>query len=215
MNMGAVCKYCLFDGYSHQGANSLGFVAGMLVAGLALAGCGSASVAGPPTPLTNGGLSNSSTEAPNGDSKLPPRPKELALDGVNPCTLFPEERRAEFGVNGRATGPNPNGEITSCGYSTGNGRINIVDDRQRGAVYFLGENALSHGSAVSVGDYPAVSGYVKADKDRECFTEIDVADGQNLSIQYSDNRRPGPDVLCPIAKRVALVALDALKAQKK
>jgi len=133
---------------------------------------------------------------------------------VNPCTLFPENRRAEFGLNTPPTGPNNNGKATSCGFSSQTGGVNITTDPERGAGYFLGDTSLIHGEAVSVGDFPAVAEYTKSDQSRECFAKVDIADGQNLSIQYSDRRRPGPDVLCPIAQRVAVVALDALKAQK-
>jgi len=180
-----------------------------------LAGCSSGTVAGEPVPAPSAGGGSSSTAAPSGQPTLPARPRELRLDGVNPCTLFPEGRRPEFEVNQPPVGPSMNGKMVDCSFSSQTGGVSIDVDTQRGAAYFLGDTKSSFGVAIAVADFPGVSGYPKAIERSTCFVEIDVADGQNLSIQYNDRRRPGPAVLCPIAQKVALVALDALKAQKK
>lgn len=105
--------------------------------------------------------------------------------------------------------------MVDCSFSSQTGGVSIDTDTERGAHYFLGDTKSNFGVATAVADFHGVSGYPKVIKDSTCFVEIDVADGQNLSIQYNDRRRPGPEVLCPIALRVAVVALDALRAQKK
>lgn len=195
-------------------ASRVSALGAFLLAGFLLAGCANDSVAGLPTPLTT--AVSGAISATNSKPPLPVRPKSLPLDGVNPCILFPADRRAEFGVTEPLVGPNVNGLETSCGGSSRTGvGVNITADRERGAAYFLGDKPLSYGEPDTVADYPAVRSYTKADKNRECFVVIDVAEGQNLSVQYSDFGRPGTDVLCPLAEKVAVVALDALKAQKK
>jgi hypothetical protein len=105
--------------------------------------------------------------------------------------------------------------MTGCSFSSPTGGVGIYADPGHDAAYFLGDTLTNIGTEISVGGYPAVSGYPKTRKDSVCFIEIDVAEGQNLSVQYDDRAKRGPDALCPIAQKVALVALDALKAQKK
>jgi len=190
-----------------------GITAGVLVV-LALSSCSNDSIAGHPVPSSTASTTGSSPLQPSAKPALPPRPKELTIDEINPCALFPNARRAEFGVIRLPVGPYANGGESRCSFPSSTGSVDIATDPKHGAPYFLGDKPALRGDAVTIGDYPAVSEYTKADKDRECFVRIDVADGQNLSIQYNDSSRPGPDVLCPIAQRVALVALDALKAQK-
>jgi len=186
-----------------------------VVIGVALSGCSKNSMAGRPVPSPTGADIDRSTVAPTGKQMLPSRPKELTLDGVDPCSLFPAERRADFEVDQPPVGPISDGRATRCSFSSPSGAVEIATDPERGAGYFLGDKQLVYGEEVAVGDYPAVSEYTKAGKDLDCFTKVDVANGQNLSIQYVDRRRPGPGVLCPIANKVALVALGTLKTQKK
>lgn len=150
-----------------------------------------------------------------GNPTLSPRPAELKINDVDPCSLFPADRRAEFGVNQPPLGPTPKGNMTGCSFSSPTGGVGIYADPGHDAAYFLGDTLSNIGTEISVGGYPAVSGYPKTRKDSVCFIEIDVAEGQNLSVQYDDRAKRGPDALCPIAQKVALVALDALKAQKK
>lgn len=167
---------------------------GVLIVGLAITGCADGAIAGAPTAVA-GGTVRSST-APLTKQTLPPRRRGLSLGSVNPCALFPADRRAEFGVSQPMIGPHAYGEPSSCGASSANrGGVSLAADRSRSAAYFLGDKPLSYGSLIAVADYPGVLGYTKADNSRECFGR--------------------PDVLCSIAQKVALVALDALKAQKK
>lgn len=187
----------------------------VLAAASVLAGCSNGSVAGSPVPSATASARSGLPTTPAGNPTLSPRPAELKINGVDPCSLFPADRRAEFGVNQPPLGPTPKGNMTGCSFSSPTGGVGIYADPGHDAAYFLGDTLSNIGTEISVGGYPAVSGYPKTRKDSVCFIEIDVAEGQNLSVQYDDRAKRGPDALCPIAQKVALVALDALKAQKK
>ena len=186
---------------------------------MALVGCSHDSVAGTPvagTPVTTPSGPSTSISGSGGSGRpLPPRPRELNLNGVNPCTLIPPDRRAEFGLNRPPLGPDQQGKTIGCSISSQTGGLVIYADTEHPASYFLGDTAASYGAAISIEGYGAVSGYPKVVKDSVCYVKVDVAEGQNLSIIYTDRTNQGPNVLCPLVQRIAGVALDTLKAQKK
>ncbi len=147
-----------------------GGVASVLVSGLPLSSCSNDSIAGHPVPSSTASTIGSSPLQPSAKPALPPRPKELTIDGINPCAL-PNARRAEFGVIRLPVWPYANGGGSRCSFPSSTGCVDIATDPKHESSYFLGDKPALRGGAVTIGDYPAVPAYTKADKDRECFRE--------------------------------------------
>lgn len=181
---------------------------GLLVASvIGAAGCGSTTVAGAPAAVAP-------TSSAGATSSVPARPADLPLEGVQPCELLTADQRVQLQMNRPPMPSTYSDLIAACSISsTLRGGTAIAADRQRGAEYFLTDTVIIHGDPIMVGDYPATMLYNKADQAKTCFVNIDVADGQNLSIQYSQPDGPGQAVLCPIAEEIALAALTTLRAR--
>ena len=61
---------------------------GLLLGALAVLVSGCAAVGGPPEPAERTAL------------ELPPRPRDVRIDGIEPCSLLTEAQRADLGLDG-------------------------------------------------------------------------------------------------------------------
>ncbi len=67
---------------------------GVMAALALVVGCTTTSVGDPRPEETSNGSSDPSGPAESGD--LPPRPREIQLDDVDPCTLIPQADESEY-----------------------------------------------------------------------------------------------------------------------
>ena len=168
-----------------------------------------------------GGAPSSDTPPSSGVAEptveVPERPKELSLDGIEPCSLFTDAQLAELGVEGKPEAGSSDDQF--------NAPLCTLDGPQT-EPYFsydvllitdLGIDTWLTGRRnvdswlVSVGGFPAVDFKTKGVEDRDCSTTVDVADGQQLMV----NQFPLSDVdykeLCQLSEKAATMALQTLQ----
>ena len=160
-----------------------------------------------------------SPSAPSG-VLFPPRPREVRLDGVDPCSLLTAEQWESLGFDGSPTRTNPNvelfrGHVPTCtvtGFrpkpiAVGVGVVTTV-----GIERWQGNDLAVEVIPITVAGFPAVVA-TPTRSDMYCSTDVDVADGQLLDIQVLDGGgQPAiaQDELCTRATRAAEQLLKAL-----
>lgn len=144
---------------------------------------------------------------------LPPRPHELRIDGVDPCSLITERQRAELGLDPRA---DPfvddsrlyGGAVPSCLFQARSPRAVTVST---GIVTTVGVERFVDGEleadlrSATVDGFPVVVALPRQARDY-CSALIDVAPGQLVDVVYRDVALAPPiaqDELCAAATRVA------------
>ncbi len=189
---------------------------------LVVAGCGGSE---PGTPTTADGTTR--TAAPSSEAR-PARPQPLDLATADPCRLVTEQQSAAWGVD-RAPQPDTAGGgsvlagAKSCAYGS--------SAQQTGFLITTGTTVGLDEYLDATGPHPAarnteVDGFPTVVEegrtsfpDRgsgECYALVDVADGQLLSVQFSqiaasqDKRLP-IESLCAKAEEVAAAALTTLQ----
>jgi hypothetical protein len=164
---------------------------------LAVAGCtttqvGTPSAAGPAAPRT------STYHAPTNGSaaiSLPPRPADVPLTGVNPCSLLNAAQRGALGViPGRPGLPAQLADNSpTCNYQLTDplaGEYNVAVDARSGIQLYLGPNLAADVRQVSVGGFPAVDVTLKPpDLLQGCTTVVSVANSQMFMVDFGQPPR--------------------------
>ncbi|GJF03511.1 hypothetical protein PSD17_24710 [Pseudonocardia sp. D17] len=170
----------------------------VLLVGALLAGC-SSPTPGAPAPA-----------APV--ASTPAGPPELALDGVNPCSLISATQLQTFGLSAPSAGSSPAG-FSLCQWQRGRilFQITAVIGPNPEDYRLSGENPL----AVQVGGYPALqTRQAGAGPGESCILSIGVKRQQVMQVLiddlfatvYEDN-----DAICSEAARFAMSALESLQ----
>jgi uncharacterized protein DUF3558 len=157
-------------------------IGGPLCAVALLAGCTSTS-AGQPLPTAPATSRSSPNSESNGSTSgsTPARPREIRLDGTNPCDLLPETEWPKFHIERPGKlGQEPTFKSPECFYSTNVAAFVVV------AVNTEGINRWTDGSRRAVVEevepvegFPAISITRREDKN-QCDIAVDVAAGQYL-----------------------------------
>jgi hypothetical protein len=184
-----------------------------------------------PTPFTN---STSSVEAPASTTggSLPPRPRSLTLDGVDPCNLITRQQLASFSIDrpprGDTGSSGPLKDAPGCSFITSAGAANdwgflIIVSTTVGLSEYL-EQIRDNPTrrVITVGGFPAIRDEQKSNigpGNDTCFVDVDVADGQMLALQFgqiaADEGEVLPmETLCAKAVEVAEAALTTLQGQR-
>jgi hypothetical protein len=190
-----------------------------LLVGVVLLVGGCTTVAGQPAPANPTGGASAEGNA----IELPARPREVRLDGVDPCELLTEEQRAELGLDGRPSfnsGPSQlyNGEISSCVTRGSEPRevfvgVNLVTSA--GIERFTTSRGLAAElRPVQVRGFPGLV-VLPTRYTTYCTVVVDVAPGQLVDAQFSDGggRPPVPQPqLCEGAEALADAVMATLLA---
>ncbi|WP_219417883.1 DUF3558 domain-containing protein [Pseudonocardia nigra] len=152
---------------------------------------------------------------------LPPRPRELPLDGVDPCALLTPEQREMLGLNDNSV------RSTTTARVFAGPTCSIRGDEPRAiSVGFAlatdsGIEALtSPGTTtdeitpITVQGFPAI--LARPPIPDFCSVDVDVAEGQFLDVIFRDGGRLPPipqDQLCRDAVEVAEQAVGTLLAR--
>ncbi len=151
---------------------------------------------------------------------LPPRPREVRLDGVDPCSLLTPEQRAELGLDGTPRYTDPyaelfGGRVPTCTITGYTGRpialaIGVVTTA--GIERWQSGDLAARVEPTTVGSFPAVVA-VPSRFTNFCSVEVDVAPAQLLDVQLSDGGGTPPipqDELCVGARRAAAELIESL-----
>lgn len=152
--------------------------------------------------------------------ELPPRPRDVRIDGVEPCSLLTEQQRLELGLDGKpAASTRPSvlfkGDETVCivrGYSPRAVSVGVGVVTTSGIELLMDGQIDADVRAVKVREFPAI--VVTPTKFSDfCSVMVDVAPGQILDVQYADGGREPPisqQQLCQGAEQVAGAAMTNL-----
>jgi hypothetical protein len=192
------------------GGAVLAVLLGMLVSACTVEG-----TAGPAAPSATAG------SRPGGVVELPPRPREVRLDGVDPCSLLTERQRAELGLDGRPVfsqtpiGLYPGADVPACdirgfeprAVATGISLVTTV-----GIERFTSGELAAELRPISVEGFPAVLAVPTRFTDY-CTVIVDVAPGQLLDVQFATGGQQPPipqPQLCRDAEIVAGEVMETL-----
>jgi hypothetical protein len=199
----------------------------LVVAAVALAAAGcTTSDPGQPTPAANGSSTNSSapqtsdsSDGPTPTVEIPPRPRDISLDGLDPCTLYTDEQRAQLQANDVESGVQGSEyfkDMKEC--------VLYVDDQEPFyeysalAVTFEGVEAWLTGQRnvdaelTSVQGFPAARFKFRGVEDEGCWFAVGVADKQYLAVQMQPTSQGfTQDKLCQMALDATNMALTTLQ----
>lgn len=187
-----------------------------MLAVLALAGCSG----GPPAPVDSPPVA-ATTEPTERAIELPPRPRDISLEGLDPCTLLTEPQRAEIGLTSpplltEALSGVFNGDIELCtarGYEPVAISVGVTVVTTRGIEVFTGDGVAATVTPIDVRDFPGV--LLVPPRVGYCTAVVDVAPGHLIDVQFRDggnDQTIATPVLCDGAERVAGLVMDTLLA---
>lgn len=184
-----------------------------------VAGC-TATSAGTPAPSEPGSGSSSNSSPPTASSSIGERPREIKLDGVNPCVLWTPDQLRQLAVELTPITGGP--QKDSAGYQvctywnskSGQARIGYSARTVTNldASVFLGDTNLTTASVVKVGEFPAVQEIRRPEGASPCMLAISTADKQHLQVEALT--RPGAfsvDQACEMTKKAAAFAIQNLQ----
>lgn len=173
-----------------------------------LAGC--TTIAGTPAPAD--------PAAPT--SAAAARPRDVPVDGVDPCSLLTEEQREELGLDGEPHfDDSPSllfpGNVPMCVTSGFNPRAIAISV---GLVTTAGIEFISSGQLAGDLEPTAVAGYPAISARPTQYTQfcnifVDVAPGQLVDVQALDGGRKPPipqEQLCQDAEQAATAVMETL-----
>jgi len=152
---------------------------------------------------------------------LPRRPSELALTGVDPCTLLTPAQLDQLKVNSNPRQAKDSADGPSCSfdvdltkpyYSYGITAVTKADldawltgDRRK--------NSMTT-EPTAVGGFPALRNFRKSNDPGDCQTLVGVAAGQTMAVQAFPVTRGAfsQQQLCDLSTQAANLALQTLKA---
>ena len=155
--------------------------------------------------------------------ELPPRPRDVPVDGIDPCSLLTEADRAELGLDFEPvldvnTSSLYNGGITQlCSIRGSEPAISVgVELSVTGGIeLFLRPGVQATVTPTDVANFPAVV----ADPTRFtefCAVVVDVAPQQVVDVDVSNGGRTPPMTepeLCGEAERIARIIMHNLLAR--
>lgn len=180
----------------------------LLVASVLLAGC-TTEVTGTPS-------------APSG-VLLPPRPREVRLDGVDPCSLLTPEQRAGLGLESEPKSSTAyvdlfHGEVRTCtmrGSYPASSLLGLSVVTTAGIERWQQGDLQAEVHPTEARGFPALTAVPVQHRDY-CSVEVDVAAGQLLDIQFGSSGSSGSSLpipqeeLCTRARLSADAAMTTL-----
>lgn len=193
---------------------------------LAAAGC-TTSATGQPTPATDDSSTSSApqTSESSGSAtptvEVPPRPRDISLEGLDPCTLFTEEQRAQLQANDVESGEV--GEDAEF-YKGMKECVLYVDDQEpfyeynamavtfEGVEQWLTGKRNAEAELTSVQGFPAVKLKFPNTDGEGCTYAIGVADQQHLMVEMMRMSRGfTQEQICQMSEEAANMAITTLQ----
>jgi hypothetical protein len=189
-----------------------------------LAAC-TTSEAGTPSPSADSGSTGSeqpsSTTSEPPSVEVPPRPRDLSLDGLDPCTLFTDTQRAQLRVDDvRADDGGSSGTIykdmKQCTLDVTAAEpfnsYDVVAVTNVDFSFWLEEDSNADAELISVAGFPAAQFHIKGGGTYDCAIAVGVAENQHLHIEMlplSDDVTG--DEICQGSRQAAEMALQTLQ----
>jgi hypothetical protein len=174
----------------------------VLLIGALAAGCASPVAPEPaPTPTAS-------------TSAAPTRPREIRLDGVDPCTLLSPAQRKSLGLDAAsepyvAGRPTPGKACSITGFQPRAINVSLTAATTVGITVITAPGAVSDALTPTVlAGFPAV--LARPRNPDGCVMDIDVAQGQTLDILFRDGGGSVPIPQDQLCRDAAIVANEAM-----
>lgn len=123
----------------------------------------------------------------------PTRPREVRLNGVDPCSLLTAEQRAALGFTSRPSASRPyvalfRGDVPTCTMYSSSPRavlLGVGTVLTAGIELWRGEDLAARLQPVTVNGFPALVA-IPTQSSAYCSVEVDIATGQLLDVQIAD-----------------------------
>jgi hypothetical protein len=196
--------------------------AAILIVGL-VAGC-TTSEAGVPVsggPTTGSTSDSESTPDTPGSSttEIPPPPKDLSLEGIDPCTLFTDAQMAQLGVDDSRSGVAGSvvyKDMKNCALDKEKAEpfysFDVVAATNVDVDYWINKPHNTDTELISIGGYPAAEFKTKGTQGADCAVALGVAKNQLLHVEFvplSEDYKQ--DQLCQKSEQAAELALQTLQ----
>ena len=154
-------------------------------------------------------------------SSAPARPRDVRIDGVDPCSLLTEQQRAELGLDaepGLDVGPlppYPGTDIPLClfgGFRPRSVAVGVAVVATTGVDLFLSGNLVADVRWTQAGGFPALVAIAPRNTDF-CTVVVDVAPGQAVDVNlrlYGRDAGAPVESLCQDAERAADAVMNTL-----
>jgi len=184
-----------------------------------VAGC-TATTAGAPGPSEQGSGSPSTNGSATASSPLGNRPREIKLDGLNPCTLWTQDHLRQLAVKLTPVTGGPqkdSGGYQACTYRSprpteadfGYSATAVTD---LDASVYIGDTSLTRSSVVKVEGFPAVLKIGRPEGASPCMLAISTADKQHLEVEaLTDPGKYSVEQACEMTTKAATFALQTLQ----
>lgn len=153
---------------------------------------------------------------------LPPRPSDLSLTGVDPCSLLTTAQQGGLGVRAGVPGPpaqladnSPTCDFRFADHTPG-AEYNVAVDTTEGIQLYLDPTLADDVRPVSVAGFPALDITLKPpDLLQGCTTAVSVASGQMFMVDLGEPAR-GTTIAqsCARTEQVAAAVLATAKTLK-
>ncbi|WP_460392297.1 DUF3558 domain-containing protein [Actinophytocola sediminis] len=172
----------------------------------------------------NGGGDTGTSDEPQPSSDsgeptvdLPQRPKELSLDGLEPCSVLTQTQVDQLATEFKFDKPpepyKGEGDVLCTVEQSAEPfqAVDILLITNKGIEQWLGDDNNVDSWPVTIADYPAVSFKLAGTDDEECSTSVGVADNQQLMVNYPPLGSIDYRELCKVTERIATMATETLK----
>ncbi|NIJ14931.1 hypothetical protein FHU38_005339 [Saccharomonospora amisosensis] len=169
--------------------------------------------------------SASSGPAASAESARPTldRPHELALTGLDPCSLFTEEQLDELKVNSTPHSEHSGRQGPTCSLDVDRSSpyysyyVELVTEADL-TEWTQGPRAeeVMVNERIDVESYPALLHYARGSSASDCETLVGVARGQTLRVQFypTDPGEFSQARMCELARHAATLAVKTLQGRR-
>jgi len=152
---------------------------------------------------------------------IPPRPRDLSLDGIDPCTLFTPAQRTELrvdDVDSGTSGSNHYSGMRTCVLDVSAQApfytYDVIAVTNEDVGFWLTGTRNADATLVSVGGYPAAKFNTKG-VDTDCVYAVGVAEGQHLQFEMTPTSDGfTQEDICRDSEQAAEMALQTLQTLK-
>lgn len=189
------------------------------VAGMALAGC-TQTDPGQPVPVDQ---ASPGAASPPTSVSIPPRPKEIKVDGLDPCKVMTKAQLDQIKVDRQRNLVFPQGvlkDLPYCSMDGGEDKVFWTYDlflmTTQGIAPWFDKSRRVDAKLVSVGGFAAVDYKGIGTTNVDCSTAVDVANGQQMVVSFMPVTRNkfSQEQMCKKSEEAAGLALQALQTPK-
>lgn len=149
--------------------------------------------------------------------QIPPRPKELKLDGIDPCTLLTEAQQDQLKIDRQPRSKPRDSAHRVC-------FLDVIDTKpghffavraitNEGIEPWLSGDRNVDAWLVTIAGFPAAQFKTFATTKADCSTSVDVAEGQQLAVQLTQDssQQLNQDQMCQLSQQAAELATQTLQ----